>query len=388
MKKVGFFLNPTLNWMGGINYYKNLFKAINKINSTDVRLILFLGYKTNKSVIDILSAKGKNVEVVLTTMLDKGSLYWIVWKLIRKIFRSDLAVIPLCLIHGIEVVSHSNFTNIPFIKSINWIPDLQHIHLTKIFSEEEIRSRDLRHNRLIKGSNKIIVNSIDTASDLVKMYPNVKSKIYILGFMSFTPDFNWETEEKNLNNLLEKYQIKSNYFYVPNQFWEHKNHAILIDAVDILRSKGVNVQIVCSGAMSDYRNPCYFEQLKQSMIKRNCLEFFAFLGTIPHNDVFKLIRFSIATINPSRFEGWSTTVEECKSMGKRMILSDIAVHREQMPEALFFTLENSNLLAVHMENMLFDKSYKKGIDYIILLNKNEKRAKEFAEKYIELVESI
>jgi len=41
------------------------------------------------------------------------------------------------------------------------------------------------------------------------------------------------------------------------------------------------------------------------------------------------MRVAGAVINPSLFEGWSTTVEEAKSMGVPMLLSDIGVHREQ-----------------------------------------------------------
>jgi glycosyltransferase involved in cell wall biosynthesis len=42
-----------------------------------------------------------------------------------------------------------------------------------------------------------------------------------------------------------------------------------------------------------------------------------------------LARAAIALINPSLFEGWSTTVEEAKSLGVPMLLSGIALHREQ-----------------------------------------------------------
>ena len=44
----------------------------------------------------------------------------------------------------------------------------------------------------------------------------------------------------------------------------------------------------------------------------------------------------IALINPSFFEGWSTTVEEAKSLGTKMILSNIKLHLEQAKNALFF----------------------------------------------------
>jgi glycosyltransferase involved in cell wall biosynthesis len=51
-------------------------------------------------------------------------------------------------------------------------------------------------------------------------------------------------------------------------------------------------------------------------------------------------------INPSHFEGWSTSVEEAKSMGKQIVLSDIPVHREQAPErGLFFPSDDQHALA-------------------------------------------
>ncbi len=54
----------------------------------------------------------------------------------------------------------------------------------------------------------------------------------------------------------------------------------------------------------------------------------------------------MAMINPSRFEGWSTSVEEAKSLGKAILLSDIDVHREQAPErGTFFDPDSAEALA-------------------------------------------
>jgi glycosyltransferase involved in cell wall biosynthesis len=50
---------------------------------------------------------------------------------------------------------------------------------------------------------------------------------------------------------------------------------------------------------------------------------------IPRQDLSGLMRLSAATVNPSLFEGWSTTVEESKGLGVPLLLSDIPVHREQ-----------------------------------------------------------
>jgi len=63
-------------------------------------------------------------------------------------------------------------------------------------------------------------------------------------------------------------------------------------------------------------------------------------------DVAPLMLYSQAIINPSLFEGWNTAVEEAKTMGKMVVLSDIAVHKEQNPEyAFFFEKGDSKSLA-------------------------------------------
>ena len=53
---------------------------------------------------------------------------------------------------------------------------------------------------------------------------------------------------------------------------------------------------------------------------------------MPYDDLLSLMHHALAVVNPSFFEGWSTTVEEAKSLGKTVILSDIPVHREQAPD--------------------------------------------------------
>ena len=67
---------------------------------------------------------------------------------------------------------------------------------------------------------------------------------------------------------------------------------------------------------------------------------------VPREDLYQLIRQSLAVLQPSLFEGWSTTVEEAKSIGKQIILSDLPVHREQVESgARFFDANDPNSLA-------------------------------------------
>jgi glycosyltransferase involved in cell wall biosynthesis len=70
---------------------------------------------------------------------------------------------------------------------------------------------------------------------------------------------------------------------------------------------------------------------------------------IPLSHVYALLRACTALINPSRSEGWSTTVEEAKSFGVPMILSDLDVHREQTTgTARYFGTDDPATLADYL----------------------------------------
>ena len=84
--------------------------------------------------------------------------------------------------------------------------------------------------------------------------------------------------------------------------------------------------------MKDSRRPGHFEEFMRRATEMGCAEEFKVLGLVSYADLIGLMRYSTALINPSLFEGWSTTVEEAKSLGKTIILSDIPVHREQAPD--------------------------------------------------------
>jgi glycosyltransferase involved in cell wall biosynthesis len=47
-----------------------------------------------------------------------------------------------------------------------------------------------------------------------------------------------------------------------------------------------------------------------------------------------------AVIQPSLFEGWSTVVEDAKALNQTLIVSNIAVHKEQLRDKGYFFAPN------------------------------------------------
>ena len=69
-------------------------------------------------------------------------------------------------------------------------------------------------------------------------------------------------------------------------------------------------------------------------------------GLLPRSHQIQIVRRAVALVQPSLFEGWSAVVEDARTFGKRIYLSDLAVHREQdPPDAVFFDAHAPEQLA-------------------------------------------
>ena len=88
-----------------------------------------------------------------------------------------------------------------------------------------------------------------------------------------------------------------------------------------------------------------------------------------------LMYHSLALINPSYFEGWSSTVEQANAYKKIVILSKIKVHLEQNPDNAFYFNPNNSF---SLKNILLNIYYKK----TIMKNKVKKNTKVKIGEYI------
>lgn len=312
-------------WLGGTNYYRNLFSALQELEDPRIEPVLLAG-RRNEGTARALS---RHVVVrSLPPVLDVGSgrlarvtartapLFWSLW-------RTYLAAAD------IQLLSHSP-TVLPraLMPSLGWIYDLQHRDLPEMFSAIERSQRDRAFDALCRSSRLVLVSSEDALRALEKHFPKCAGRARVLRFVANVG----VSAPTRTEDLRRKYDLPEAYFYLPNQFWKHKNHVTVVRALAELNRRGKDGVVVATGAATDYRHPDYFAGLTD-MVKALTLEHrFRMLGVVPYEDLLGLMRGCIAVLNPSLCEGWSTTVEEAKSLGKQVVLSNIAVHIEQDPE--------------------------------------------------------
>ncbi|WOH48827.1 glycosyltransferase family 4 protein [Bradyrhizobium sp. sBnM-33] len=333
---------PRRLWAGGYNYQSNLFQALSKFRSGEFAPVLFAGTGDDDADLAPLAAI-PGVEVVRSAAFDGrvGLAAALAWGL-------DQGVMAEFRTHRIDAVFEAaRFFGwrLPY-PAVAWFPDFQHRRLPQLFPAAARWRREAGFRMQIASGRTVMLSSESSHRDFRKFYPGAKNEVCVVRFATgSSPAF----LTANPAEIVAQYQLPEKYFYLPNQFYTHKNHQVVVDALAILAERGFDAVVCASGSTEDRRERGYFDEVMAGVRSRGLEKCFRHLGMIPLSHVYALLRACTGLINPSRSEGWSTAVEEAKSFGVPMILSDLDVHREQTNDtASYFGTDDPATLADHI----------------------------------------
>lgn len=335
-----------VNWMGGRNYQLNLLRAVSEYAPDRIRPVVFCGDDLSDPEVEQFSAI-EGVEVIRSSVFGSRST---ASRLLRAVTLGlDTATTESFARHQVAVVFESaayyGWRN-PF-PTIAWFPDLQHRRMPELFGFRAYWRRELGFRAQVASGRRLMLSSENARADCERYYPGTVGRTDVVRFAApiepaLFVDDPWAA--------VSHYRLPSNFVFLPNQFWRHKNHGIVIEAVARLRDMGVDLTVVASGNTVDPRHPDHFAGLLARIESLRLGERFRILGMIPRRDLVSLMRTCRALVNPSFFEGWSSTVEEARTLGVPMLLSDISVHHEQMGDAArYFGVDDVLGLAEHLE---------------------------------------
>lgn len=377
MKKVGFVINFNKNsWLGGYNYFYNLFKFYTFAKKKKILPVIITD--NEKKVSELV--KEFNFQVINSKYFSNSNTsIRILNKLLVFFFNKNFLIEEFLKKNDILAVSHNlSLGRNSGIKSFPWFPDFQEINLPQNFSLKMKLMRKLNIFFAIKHSTKIIISSHGVESDLKKISTKAFEKSKVIKHCIYLPP---KKKLLSRNKLLKKYNIKDNYFILPNHYWKHKNHIIVLKALKELKkfNKKLNFKIISSGNFEDRRDKSHSIYIKDFIKKNSLSKNYIILGIIPFEDLIGLIYYSKGLINPSKSEGWSNSVEQAKEMNKRVILSDISIHREQETKNFYFFKPDDHIkLSKHLKDLV-KKPIKR--DYINSLKSLKKKQTEYYKNY-------
>lgn len=344
MIRVGLTLLGRGQWTGGEVYLRNMLTMIASRLAHEVHPVLFVtpaeAAKLGGSL-DALLPEPLVVDPAVET-LGRGTG-------LRRALATgiDPAAVRLFAAHDCDVVFEvALFFGWRFpLPTVAWMPDFQHKFMPEMFGRGGWWRREIGFRAQIASKRIVMLSSQTAEVDATRFYRGIEQRTSVVRFAQMIDPAEYHGHG---DRLRATYDLPDTFVFLPNQFWRHKNHGLVVAALEDAQARGVIDRIplvVMSGRQDDPRNPDLYAAFAARLEAAGLTGRVRHLGLIPYDDVLGLIATANAMLNPSYFEGWSTPVEEAKALGARLLLSDLRIHREQAPGARFFNVDDATGLA-------------------------------------------
>lgn len=321
------------HWIGGVQYTRNLIRSISCLPEIEQpSIVLSLGSKNQNAGYEQEFSKYDFITL-------EGQAPWVrtLCGGVRKVFGESACKKLLRILDYFDASADKCEVAYPVkgmplsmnLQSVLWIPDFQYKCLPQYFSDDEIARRNQDYARMLAGDEILVLSSESVRRDFHRFFPEYADKnIRVLNFVSVmeSDDFS-----RDPDNVCRKYNLPEKFVYLPNQFFMHKRHDLVFQALAKIKQSGREIALVCTGNCSDYRAQDYYQSLLRTLRNHQIESQVFILGLIPRSDQIQIFRKAAFTLQPSEFEGWSTTVEDGIALGKDMLLSNIDTHIEQAP---------------------------------------------------------
>ena len=372
-KKIGIVF--TSDDIGVVYYLVNIVRTLDYLTELEKpEIIVFFNIQSEK-YLSLFKYKNLKTVKVNITINNKTKLYFK-----SLIQRENLFLKKLLTAYPVDGLFPFNDFPVPIYgKTIiaSWIPDFQHKFYPHFFSQINLFFREIRFKSILKYTNVLVLSSNDALMHLKDFYKFSENlNVKVLQFVSMIREHSVTSYEIVKN----KYQLNLPFFLVSNQFYEHKNHLVVLKAIKILKEEGFQFEVIFSGKTEDYRNSNFFPSILKFIESNNLGSHLKILGLIPREDQLSILLGSLSVIQPSKFEGWSTIIEDAKTLRHQIICSSIPVHVEQLGrKGVYFSPDSYEDLSDKMRDFI-----KKDITKNIIPDNYEKRAIYFAESFMKI----
>ncbi len=227
-------------------------------------------------------------------------------------------------------------TGLPYVTAVH---DLQH-RLHPEFPEVAADGRRERREYLFCNANRhamlILVDSETGREDVLACYGEygvTADKIKVLPFLP-APYLSARPTGADMERVRSLYNLPERYLFYPSQFWPHKNHLRIVQALSLLKvQQGLIIDIVFTGGYDDDIREQTFREVTALVKKAGLESNVHYLDYVPDENMAGLYVGATALIIPTFFGPTNIPPLEAWALDCPVITSDIRGIREQMGDA-------------------------------------------------------
>lgn len=250
----------------------------------------------------------------------------------------------------------------PYIVTIH---DFQQEYYPEFFTLKEKIIRKIIY-RTGKYANLVVCESEFVKKDIVRFLGVGEEKIRVIP--SPPPSYLTciKVNEKKMTEIKKSYNLPDKYIFYPANFWYHKNHIKLLEALFLIKKKyGEEIPLILVGSKQNN-----FDDVMRKIKELGLQNQVKYLGYVPNKAMPYLYKLATSLVVPTLFESVSLPIWEAFYLGCPVISSDVCALPEQVGDAgLLFDPHNAEDMAekiyrIWTDDGLREKLVKRGYERV------------------------
>ena len=229
-------------------------------------------------------------------------------------------------------------------------PEFPEVRVNRIFESREAKFRDS-----LSKAVAVIAESQLGKANLIRRYALDEGRVRVIPLSPARATLgNPKFEDGIETDIRNEYSLQCDYIFYPAQFWPHKNHVFILEALYLLEKEhGRQVGAIFTGGETTGTR----EYVKDACRKLNLEDRVRFTGFVENSKVPDLYRQSLALVMPSYFGPTNLPPLEAFELGVPVIYSDGRGPREQLGDAaLFVELNDPGTLTASLIDLMDNES--------------------------------
>jgi len=212
----------------------------------------------------------------------------------------------------------------PVLASVHDLMHRYEPHFPETSSRGRSHYRDAYLRRLCRRANGILVDSEMGKRQVQESYGTPAGKLFVLPYIPpaylSQPDRDADFEKK--------YCLPPKYVFYPAQFWQHKNHVRLINAIAELRPHHPDICLVLAGSKNNG-----YGAARREVARLGLERHVQFAGYVPEGDMAEFYRRARGLVLPTLFGPTNIPPIEAFALGCPVAVSGIYGMPEQVGDA-------------------------------------------------------
>jgi glycosyltransferase involved in cell wall biosynthesis len=336
MKYIGVFLGMQPTSGGAFQYSESILEALAALPKERYRVVALYAHLAWEPTLErypfkAIRPKGAKYGHLLSKLIRETLLPgWacrlisdainpIAWAMRKE--KCDLWIYP-----GHDALNYQ--VRVPSLVSVH---DLMHVYYPNLPETSKFGRRLMRdvamYNEIAWAKGHLVDSEIGKQHLEVFCGKRHHSPIFPLRFIAA-----YQHTDAPLNaDFLSRYSIPEKYIFYPAQFWSHKNHLRLIEAVASLTSTHPDLHLVLCGS-----NKGEYERVKARIAELGITNNVSMLGFIPEKDLPEFYRRARALVMPTLFGPTNIPPLEAFALGCPVAMSGIFAMPEQGKDAALY----------------------------------------------------